>query len=112
MIKYVCGPIAGHPDLNEPAFREAMSTIAAGGDALLVPHDIKPHWHMGDCAPVYGSPAAQGGHDGGCYLRADIAAFLRVADAVYCLPSWTRSRGAQIEVLTAVLDGIAWPEGL
>ena len=103
-IVYLCGPMAGRADLNEPAFRATQNAIAASGDAPLVPHDIKPHWHGAQpCAPVYGAPGAESGHDGGCYLRADLAALLRVADAVYCLPGWSRSRGAQIEVLIARL---------
>lgn len=101
---YLCGPMAGRADLNEPAFRATQNAIAASGDVPLVPHDIKPHWHGAQpCAPVYGAPGAESGHDGGCYLRADLAALLRLADAVYCLPGWSRSRGAQIEVLIARL---------
>lgn len=101
---YLCGPMAGRADLNEPAFRATQNAIAASGDVPLVPHDIKPHWHGAQpCAPVYGAPGAESGHDGGCYLRGDLAALLRLADAVYCLPGWSRSRGAQIEVLIARL---------
>lgn len=103
-IVYISGPMAGYDGLNEVAFRAAAQTILDRGDAPLVPHDIKPHWHPGrECAPVYGSEAAEGGHDGGCYLRADLADMLKVADSLYLLPGWSRSRGAQIEVLIARL---------
>ena len=71
-IVYISGGMAGYDGLNEPAFRAAAQTILDRGDAPLVPHDIKPHRHPGrECAPVYGAEAAEGGHDGGCYLRAD-----------------------------------------
>lgn len=103
-VVYVSGPMAGYEGLNEVAFRAAAQTILDRGDAPPVPHDIKPHWHPGrECAPVYGAPAAEGGHDGGCYLRADLADLLQVADSLYVLPGWSRSRGAQIEVLIARL---------
>ena len=104
MIVYICGPMTGHPDLNEPAFRAAAREVRANGFAPLVPHDIKPLRHPGrDCAPVYGVEAAEGGHDGGCYLRADLAYVLMYADSLYVLPGWSRSRGAQLEVLIARL---------
>ncbi len=104
MIVYICGPMAGHPDLNEPAFRAAAREVRANGFAPLVPHDIKPLRHPGrDCAAVYGVEAAEGGHDGGCYLRADLAYVLMYADSLYVLPGWSRSRGAQLEVLIARL---------
>ena len=103
-IVYISGPMAGYDGLNEVAFRAAAQTILDRGDAPLVPHDIKPHCHPGrECAPVYGAEAAEGGHDGGCYLRADLADMLKVADSLYLLPGWSRSRGAQIEVLIARL---------
>lgn len=99
-IVYIAGGMAGHPDLNERAFRAAVQSILDRGDAPLVPHDVKPHWHPGR---DYGSEAAEGGHDGGGYLRADLADLLKVADQVFVLPGWSRSRGAQIEVLIARL---------
>ena len=103
-IVYISGPMAGYDGLNEVAFRAAAQTILDRGDAPLVPHDIEPHQHPGrECAPVYGAEATEGGHDGGCYLRADLADMLKVADSLYLLPGWSRSRGAQIEVLIARL---------
>lgn len=107
-IVYISGGMAGYDGLNEVAFRAAAQTILDRGDAPLVPHDIKPHQHPGrECAPVYGAEAAEGGHDGGCYLRADLADMLKVADSLYLLPGWSRSRGAQIEVLIARLMHIS-----
>ena len=100
---YVCGPMAGYPDLNRRAFDEAASLIESRGDRAIVPHDVGVREHDGPCPAVYdGQPAAQGDHDGGCYLRADLAQMV-YADAVHVLPGWSRSRGAQIEVLIARL---------
>lgn len=107
-IVYISGGMAGYDGLNEVAFRAAAQTILDRGDAPLVPHNIVPHEHLGrECAPVYGSEAAEGGHDGGCYLRADLADVLKVADSLYLLPGWSRSCGAQIEVLIARLMRIS-----
>lgn len=104
IVTYICGPMSGYPDLNEPAFREAALLISAGGGFALVPHDLEAFAHNGDCAPVYGGQGAEAGHtDGGCYLRGDLGVLLRSADRVYRLPGWSRSRGAQLECLVARL---------
>lgn len=100
---YVCGPMAGYPGMNRAAFDEAAHMIEARGDRPVVPHDLGVREHHGPCPAVYGGqPAAQGDRDGGCYLRADLAQMVG-ADAVHVLPGWSRSRGAQIEVLLARL---------
>lgn len=99
---YISGPMAGYPNMNEPAFRAAEGTIWEGNDEPLTPLDLLPHSHTGACPKVYGD-GRPGSHDGGCYLRGDLAAMLDEADSLYVLPGWSRSRGAQIEVLIARL---------
>lgn len=106
-IVYISGGMASYDGLNEPAFRAAAQTILDRGDAPLVPQAARRPRAFRQCAPVYGSEAAEGGHDGGCYLRADLADMLKVADSLYLLPGWSRSRGAQIEVLIARLMHIS-----
>ncbi len=101
-IVYTSGPMAGHPALNEPAFRAAEHTTWEAGAEPLTPHDLMPHAHPGKCTPVYGD-GRPGDHDSGCYLRGDLAAMLDKATSLYVLPGWSRSRGAQIEVLIARL---------
>ena len=101
-IVYISGPMAGYPDLNSAAFRAAEHAIWESGREPLNPHDIQPHAHGGRCPVVYGD-AKPGDHDGGCYLRGDLIAMLRGADTIYMLPGWSRSKGAQIEVLIARL---------
>ena len=101
-IVYTSGPMTCHPNLNEPAFRAAEHVAWAAGAEPLTPHDLMPHAHPGKCAPVYGD-SRPGDHDGGCYLRGDLAAMLDKATSLYVLPGWSRSRGAQIEVLIARL---------
>lgn len=90
---YISGPMAGHPHLNEPAFRAAEHTTWGAGAEPLTPHDLLPHAHPGRCAPVYGD-GRPGDHDGGCYLRGDLAAMLDKATSLYVLPGWSQSRGA------------------
>ena len=99
---YICGPMAGYPNLNEAAFRAAENQVWEAGREPITPHDIMPHAHQGRCAQVYGD-GRPGDHDGGCYLRGDLAMVLDKAASLYVLPGWSRSRGAQVEVLIARL---------
>ena len=41
-IVYTSGPMAGHPALNEPAFRAAEHTTWEAGAEPLTPHDLMP----------------------------------------------------------------------
>lgn len=99
---YISGPMSGRPNLNEAAFRAAEQTVWAAGAKPLTPHDITPHEHVGPCPKVYGD-GRPGDHDSGCYLRGDLATMLDKAASLYVLPGWSRSRGAQIEILIARL---------
>lgn len=96
-VVYICGPMAGKPELNAEEFTRAAAIIIGRGDVPRVPHDLSPYKHPGrECALVYGTKGAEGEHDGGCYLRGDIAVMV-MCDSIYRLPGWFYSRGARIE---------------
>lgn len=78
---YIAGPMSGHEDLNEPAFRAAADMLRREGHDPTIPHDITPREHDGPCLTTYA--AAQSGHDSACYLRADLIAMLQRAAAEY-----------------------------
>ncbi|BCP56212.1 hypothetical protein K32_48290 [Kaistia sp. 32K] len=86
---YVAGPMTGYPDLNFPAFNAAAEALQADGwDAV--------------------NPADHGIVDGaewGDYLRADIAQ-LAQCEAIYLLPGWPQSKGAQLEITIAKALGM------
>lgn len=100
---YVAGPITGHADLNEPAFRDAQRLLESGGHEVVIPLDVKPLEHDGDCPESYGAP--QSGHTSACYIRADLKALLD-CDAIYCLKGWTTSVGAKLETNVAYRCGM------
>lgn len=77
---YVAGPMTGHPDLNFPAFHAAAQALRAEGH------------HVENPAEIVSDTAAQWLD---C-MRADIARLV-TCDAVFMLPGWQRSRGAQLE---------------
>lgn len=97
---YICGPIAGMPDGNKFAFREAQYELMYGEFAreeliAVNPHDIPPWKHEHECPEVYGFKTSDG-HDGGCHLREDIARLVR-CHIIFCLKGWEMSKGARIE---------------
>jgi hypothetical protein len=100
---YIAGPITGHPDLNEPAFRREAERLQAAGHEPVVPLDIEAFEHEGDCPPTYSRPMP--GHGSACFLRADIKALLE-CDAIRMLPGWESSVGARLEHSVAALTGI------
>ncbi|CAN7192050.1 DUF4406 domain-containing protein [Acidovorax sp. LjRoot117] len=86
---YVAGPMTGLPDFNFPAFNAAAAALRADG------------WHVENPAE-HGHVEGAGWAD---YLRYDLS---RVATcgAVYLLPGWSKSKGAQLEVHVAGVLGL------
>ena len=97
---YIAGPMRFHPDLNEPEFRRAAAHAASIGWEPVVPKDIPPIDHAGDCPTGYHS--GHEGHSGWCYLRADVAV-MAACDAVLMLHGWEMSKGATAEYQIAAL---------
>lgn len=94
---YICGGMAGRPNMGLELFMDAAAEVEATGTEAVVPHSLTPYQHDGPCAPVYGKGVgAEPDHDGGCYLRGDIAVMV-LCDYVYRLPTWHGSKGAGIE---------------
>lgn len=106
MRAYISGPISGIPEANEPAFRAcAERTARRLMMETLVPHDIKPFEHKGDCAKGSYASGEPGSHQACCYLRTDVAA-LAACDAIVMMPGWRASRGAMLEFTNAVFFGM------
>lgn len=81
---YVAGPMTGLPDLNFPAFHAAAAELRAQG------------LHVEN-------PAEHGETEGaewGDYLRYDLGR-LATCSAIYLLPGWEKSKGAQLEAHVA-----------
>jgi hypothetical protein len=102
---YVCGPMSGYEDHNEPAFRLVARSIRADGKIAIVPHDLPAMQHEGSC-PRSHTAATTGNHGVACYLRADLAHLLLYCDEVFVLRGWEASVGARLEVQVAAACGI------
>jgi hypothetical protein len=91
---YISGPISGHADLNEPAFRQAAAKVAALYHAeAIVPHDL--YAPDSPCRCVVWCRA----------MVADLDA-LELCDAIYFLDNWHKSTGARRELIHANAHGL------
>ena len=104
MKLYIAGPIKGKADKNESAFRLVERKLQSLGYTTIVPLDIPPHKHEGNC-PGNTSEAGEGEHKSGCYMRNDIIAMLK-CDGIILLDGWENFAGARIEFLTAQACGL------
>jgi len=72
--------MTGQPDFNRPAFNAKAAELRALGHEVVNPAELPeiPGWEWAD------------------YMRADIKLLLE-REAVYRLPNWHQSKGAQLE---------------
>ena len=77
---YIAGPMSGIDSLNFPAFHEAAARLRGQGFEVVNPAEINPDHAM---------PWAE------C-MRRDIAELVK-CDAIYLLPGWENSKGANLE---------------
>jgi Domain of unknown function (DUF4406) len=85
---YVAGPMTGLPEFNFPAFNAAAARLRAQGVTVL-------------------NPAEHGIVDGagwGDYLRHDLAGLVS-CERIHLLPGWSKSKGANLEVLVSLVLG-------
>jgi len=78
---YIAGPITGIPDRNREAFERVAAYFRGIGHEVVSPLEVNP---PGSC------------NNWNEAMRRDIP-HLVSCDAVYLLPGWEKSRGAQIE---------------
>lgn len=86
---YLAGPMTGLPDLNFPAFNAEAAMLRAKGLTVI-------------------NPAEHGvveGADWADYLRHDLAGLVS-CERIHLLPGWSKSKGANLEVLVALMLGM------
>jgi len=103
---YVCGPMSGYVDHNEPEFRATQELLSGPGTTVVVPHDLAPMNHDGLCPRSHAGATSTGDHGVACYLRADLVHLLLYCDVVFVLRGWEASVGARLEVQVAAACGI------
>lgn len=91
---YLSGPMSGLPEFNIPAFIVAADRLRAAGVSVLSPHEIE---HL--------EPNGPGSISWATYMRNDLKCLIR-CDAIALLPGWPKSKGAQLELTTALALGM------
>ena len=101
MMLYVSGPMSGIEEYNFPAFKAATERLRAAGYKVLCPTEVRM-----DCGCLGALYNCEQKHDWADFVRADLIAMLRHANAVALLPGWDRSSGAKVEVSVALALGM------
>ena len=86
---YIAGPMTGLPDLNFPAFNVEAERLRSQGLTVINPADH----------------GVVDGAEWGDYLRHDLAGLVS-CERIHLLPGWSKSKGANLEVLTALMLGL------
>lgn len=101
-LVYVSGQITGVKNSRE-RFGAASELLERRGYEALNPYSVSPCTD-GSCEEWPGNPRSNG-HTWACWLRFDLVALLQ-CDMIFTLPGWEKSRGAVLEVQTALGVGI------
>jgi hypothetical protein len=113
---YISGPIMGNED-HATQFRAAAGMLNGLGYLAVDPHDVlacSPMLSVGSdlleapiCQDAYSSGRVEvaGGHTWECYVKHDLIEMLK-CDCLFMLDGWTTSRGAMLEMSTAMSCGI------
>jgi hypothetical protein len=101
---YISGPITGHDDYRNRFAAAERWAVSVGGVETVNPLDVTA-CPDGSCEDWPANPRQPNGHTWACLLRYDLIAML-ACDGVVTLPGWERSRGAVLEVTTALAVGL------
>lgn len=95
---YLAGPMTGYPEYNFPAFRAVAAELRAAGHEVWSPAEQDEELDGFN-------PATDKAESFVHYMRRDLPAVMGAA-AVWVLPGWEKSKGAQLEVHVARECGI------
>lgn len=98
-VVYISGPMTGIGDFNRPAFERARKHAERKGYSVIVPGDGEVY-NENELATLTVEPEHRQE-----WLRLDVESIL-LADKVWVLDGWEKSRGSTFEVLIALELGI------
>lgn len=101
---YVAGPMRGHAHFNFPAFDKAEAQLRAEGWHVISPAQIDRLMEGYDPYPPEGQVFTQA--DYRRMMLRDLTAIAESCDAIYLLPGWENSKGAQVEKAFANFLGL------
>ena len=90
---YIAGPMTGRPNYNYDAFASAAAHLRGLGYTVASPHEID----FGEDTP--------GTQPYPVYIKGGLDLLLK-CDSICLLPGWPKSKGAMLELNTAVAAGM------
>jgi Domain of unknown function (DUF4406) len=106
---YIAGPMTGYPQFNFPAFAEAAKTLRALGMSIISPAEMdEEHGVANEALKSKDGKLIDGkvaGQTWGDLLARDVKIVADEVSGIALLPGWERSKGAKLEVTTALLAG-------
>lgn len=104
---YIAGPMTGYPQFNVPAFVHMATRLRAIGFGVVSPveRDSPAVREAALASPdgKLGPGDTIAGETWGEILARDVAIVADEVEGICVLPGWERSRGARLEVFTALL---------
>lgn len=96
---YIAGPMTGYPEYNHPAFHAKAAELRAAGYDVINPAEFDAE--IGLDQPW------------DAYLRRDLVLVAKECNRIVCLPGWSNSKGATLEVYVGKKLGfeIVYPSG-
>lgn len=105
MRLYVAGPMSGIPHFNIPLFDQVATTLRLMGHEVINPaEEDPPPVRAAALASEHGDPAdlLPTGSTHGDLLARDVKLIADGIDGVVLLSGWDNSKGARLEVFTAL----------
>lgn len=105
---YICGPMSGIPKFNVPLFRSATDLLRKLGMEIISPVELDSDAVYRACMRSkdgkFDAGGKLGGETWGDMLARDVKIVADQAAGVVVLDGWQKSRGARLEVFTALLS--------
>ena len=106
---YIAGPMTNYPQFNFPRFMEVAKHFTSQGYDMINPADLDiPAVKEEALVSVNGRVPLSGtigGETWGDFLSRDVKTVADIVDAVLAIDRWYQSRGARLEVFTALQVG-------
>lgn len=105
MRVYIAGPMSGRPQFNFPAFDAAAKKLRDMGWQVVNPAELDSPEMRAACLASRNGALGDTPMTWGECLSRDVRIVAEDVEGVVLLPDWDLSRGATLEVCTALLTG-------
>ena len=114
---YLAGPMSGIPQFNYPRFNAVAAALREQGFSVVNPAELDDFDYSQQALASEQGALGDVDVSWGTVLGRDVTVVADTCDGVMLLEGWERSRGAVLEVTTALLvdlpvyEVVEWPDG-